>query len=104
MLQLGTDLALYIASNVRTNVRELEGALIRLMAYCSLTGAEISLQTAQQGAQEFHRFPGPQGHDRRHSESGGRASFGLRVTEIKPRATPGRSYFPGRSPCSWPSR
>src|SRR5712672_3861077 len=33
---LSTDLALYIASNVRTNVRELEGALIRLIAYCQL--------------------------------------------------------------------
>ena len=50
---LGTDLALYIASNVRTNVRELEGALIRLMAYCSLTGAEINLSTAQQVLKNF---------------------------------------------------
>ena len=50
---LTTDLALYIASNVRTNVRELEGALIRLMAYCSLTGAEINLSTAQQVLKNF---------------------------------------------------
>src|SRR5437660_5438280 len=50
---LSTDLALYIASNVRTNVRELEGALIRLLAYCSLTGAEISLATAQQVLKNF---------------------------------------------------
>jgi chromosomal replication initiator protein len=50
---LATDLALYIASNVRTNVRELEGALIRLIAYCSLTGAEISLITAQQVLKNF---------------------------------------------------
>ncbi|HWC20499.1 MAG TPA: chromosomal replication initiator protein DnaA [Terriglobales bacterium] len=50
---LPTDLALYIASNVRTNVRELEGALIRLIAYCSLTGAEITLSTAQQVLKNF---------------------------------------------------
>src|SRR4051812_2066707 len=50
---LPTDLALYIASNVRTNVRELEGALIRLMAYCSLTGAEVTLSTAQQVLKNF---------------------------------------------------
>jgi chromosomal replication initiator protein len=50
---LSTDLALYIASNVRTNVRELEGALIRLIAYCSLTGAEVSLATAQQVLKNF---------------------------------------------------
>ena len=52
-VSLSTDLALYIASNVRTNVRELEGALIRLMAYCSLTGAEINLATAQQVLKNF---------------------------------------------------
>jgi chromosomal replication initiator protein len=44
---LPTDVALYIASNIRSNVRELEGALIRLTAYVSLTGVELSLQTAQ---------------------------------------------------------
>jgi chromosomal replication initiator protein len=52
-VSLSTDLALYIASNVRTNVRELEGALIRLTAYCSLTGAEINLATAQQVLKNF---------------------------------------------------
>src|SRR5579875_1828558 len=38
---LPTDVALFIASNVRTNVRELEGALIRLIAWCSLHHVEI---------------------------------------------------------------
>ena len=45
---LPTDVALYIASNIRSNVRELEGALIRLTAYFSLTGGELNLQTAQE--------------------------------------------------------
>jgi len=44
---LPTDVALFIASSIRSNVRELEGALIRLMAYASLTGVDITLQTAQ---------------------------------------------------------
>jgi chromosomal replication initiator protein len=46
-VMLPTDVALYIASNIRSNVRELEGALIRLTAYVSLTGGELTLQTAQ---------------------------------------------------------
>jgi len=45
---LPTDVALFIASNIRSNVRELEGALIRLTAFASLTGSEINLQTAQE--------------------------------------------------------
>ncbi len=44
---LPLDVALFIASNVRSNIRELEGALIRLMAYSSLVGNEINLQNAQ---------------------------------------------------------
>jgi chromosomal replication initiator protein len=50
---LPTDVALFIAQNVRTNVRELEGAMIRLVAYCSLTGVEITLSTAQQVLRNF---------------------------------------------------
>ena len=50
---LPTDVALYIASNIRSNVRELEGALIRLVAYSSLTGAEITLPYAQQVLKNF---------------------------------------------------
>jgi chromosomal replication initiator protein len=47
-VHLPTDVALYIASNIRSNVRELEGALIRLTAYVSLTGGELSMATAQE--------------------------------------------------------
>jgi chromosomal replication initiator protein len=47
-VSLPTDVALFIASNIRSNVRELEGALIRLTAYSSLTGVEVNLQTAQE--------------------------------------------------------
>ncbi len=47
-VMLPTEVALFIASNIRSNVRELEGALIRVIAYASLTGGEINLQTTQE--------------------------------------------------------
>src|SRR5206468_12409355 len=50
---LPTDVALYVASNIRSNVRELEGALIRLVAQSSLIGAEITLPYAQQVRTHF---------------------------------------------------
>ena len=52
-VSLPTDVALYIASNIRSNVRELEGALIRLVAHSSLIGAEITLPYAQQVLKNF---------------------------------------------------
>ncbi|MCH7978760.1 MAG: chromosomal replication initiator protein DnaA, partial [Acidobacteria bacterium] len=45
---LPDDVALFIASKIRTNIRELEGSLNRLLAYSSLTGVEITLGMAQQ--------------------------------------------------------
>src|SRR6202162_2681797 len=47
-VQIPDDVAEYIARAIKSNIRELEGALIRLMAYASLTGAHIDLVTAQQ--------------------------------------------------------
>jgi chromosomal replication initiator protein len=47
-VRLADDVAEYIARSIKSNVRELEGALIRLIAFASLTGAEVNLATAQQ--------------------------------------------------------
>ena len=40
-------MATFLASCIRSNVRELEGVLIRLQAQASLSGAEISLELAK---------------------------------------------------------
>jgi chromosomal replication initiator protein len=45
---LADDVAIYIAGRIKSNIRELEGSLIRLVAYASLTGQEISLGLAQE--------------------------------------------------------
>jgi chromosomal replication initiator protein len=50
---LPTDVAIFIAQNIRSNVRELEGALIRLVAHSSLIGAEITLTYTQQVLKNF---------------------------------------------------
>ena len=47
LIPLPDDVALYIAGRIKLNIRELEGSLIRLIAYASLTGTEISLPLAQ---------------------------------------------------------
>jgi chromosomal replication initiator protein len=41
------DVLLFIAAHIKSNVRELEGSLIRLLAHSSLTGSEISVELAE---------------------------------------------------------
>jgi len=45
---LPDNVAIYIAGRIKSNIRELEGSLIRLIAYASLTGQEITLPLAQE--------------------------------------------------------
>ena len=46
--RLPEDVRTFIATKTKSNVRELEGALVKLVAYSSLTGAAINLPMAQQ--------------------------------------------------------
>ncbi|MCX6551018.1 MAG: chromosomal replication initiator protein DnaA [Acidobacteria bacterium] len=45
---LPDNVAIYIAEKIKSNIRELEGSLIRLIAYASLTGREVSISLAQE--------------------------------------------------------
>ena len=47
-IPLPDGVAMYIAGRIKSNVRELEGSLIRLIAYASLTGREITLELTQE--------------------------------------------------------
>ena len=44
---LPDSVAMFLASRIRTNIRELEGSLIRLIAYASLTGKPLTIELAQ---------------------------------------------------------
>jgi chromosomal replication initiator protein len=46
-IPLPDNVALYIAGKIKSNIRELEGSLVRLIAYASLKGHEITLPLAQ---------------------------------------------------------
>lgn len=47
-IALPEEVRIYIATKTKSNVRELEGALIKLIAYSSITSSPITLQMAQQ--------------------------------------------------------
>src|ERR1700744_4068954 len=79
---LPVEVAMFIAQNVRTNVRELEGALVRLIAWCSMHGVEITLPVTQQCLKQFIdtqvRKITIEAIQRAVSEQ-----FGMRVAELK---------------------
>jgi chromosomal replication initiator protein len=47
-ITLPEDVRIYIATKTKSNVRELEGALVKLVAYSSVTGTAVTLAMAQQ--------------------------------------------------------
>ena len=47
-IDLPDNVALFIASKIKSNIRELEGSLVRLVAYASLKGLSIGLDLAQE--------------------------------------------------------
>jgi len=52
-ISLPDNVSLYIASKIKSNIRELEGALVRLVAYASLHETEITLALAQDTLSEI---------------------------------------------------
>jgi chromosomal replication initiator protein len=46
-LELSDDIMTFLASRIRTNIRRLEGALIRVASYATLTGKKLNLETVE---------------------------------------------------------
>ena len=83
-VQLPSDVALFIASKIRSNVRELEGSLVRLLALSSLSGREVDIDLAKEVLREIFATDPPaptveaiQKHVAEH--------FNLKVAELKSR-------------------
>ena len=53
LLEVPAEVLSFIASRIQTNIRELEGALIRVAAYASLTRSEVTLELAEQVLQSL---------------------------------------------------
>ena len=52
-LSIPNDVLLYIANRIKANIRELEGALIRIVAYSSLTNKEINVDLASEALKDI---------------------------------------------------
>ncbi|MBM7624301.1 chromosomal replication initiator protein DnaA [Sporohalobacter salinus] len=52
-LEVPNEVIVYIANQIHSNIRELEGALIRVVAYSSLTNKEITVELAQEALKDI---------------------------------------------------
>ncbi|MEM9558271.1 MAG: chromosomal replication initiator protein DnaA [Acidobacteriota bacterium] len=90
--ELPDDVALFIARNVKSNIRELEGMLNRVVAFASLTGRAVTLELTKETLKEIlpqERSVGPAEIIKfvaRH--------YGLKVSEIKSRNNSKHIAFP----------
>jgi chromosomal replication initiator protein len=90
---LPDDVSLFIASSCNSNIRELEGAMIRVVAYASLSGQEITLDLARQTLSSLIASESPATT----AESIQKLVanyYKLRVKELKSRSNSHRISFP----------
>ncbi|MDD3852411.1 MAG: chromosomal replication initiator protein DnaA [Syntrophomonadaceae bacterium] len=58
-LNIPYDILDYIANYIESNIRELEGALIRLVAYATITNKPLNMDTAAEALKDILPPPGP---------------------------------------------
>jgi len=92
-VQLPAEVAEYIAKGIKSNIRELEGALIRLLAYASLVGREVTLSLAEEVLRNIFAQ-----HEKRVSieliQRRVGDHFGLRGTDLKVRSNSKAIAYP----------
>ena len=52
-LNVPNEVMVYVATKIKSNIRELEGALIRIVAYSSLTNREVSVDLASEALKDI---------------------------------------------------
>ncbi len=80
---LPDEIAFYIASKVKSNIRELEGSLVRLVAISSLRGVPISKMLAQDAMKNIIDSEQPEGLTLERIARAAASHFKLTVEEIK---------------------
>lgn len=82
-VSLPDDVAFFIAGKVKSNIRELEGSLVRLVAISSLRGLPISKMLAQDAIRNIAEDSQPAGITIEQIQKTVAARYRLRVEEIK---------------------
>ncbi|HQZ94701.1 MAG TPA: chromosomal replication initiator protein DnaA [Pyrinomonadaceae bacterium] len=82
-IRLDDDIAIYVAGKVKSNVRELEGSLVRLVAISSMKGVPITKQLAQESMKNILDAERPAGLTMDHIARTVASHYGMTVEELK---------------------
>ncbi|UMZ75187.1 chromosomal replication initiator protein DnaA [Natranaerofaba carboxydovora] len=94
-LELPNDVIVYIANQIDTNIRELEGGLIRVIAYSSLANKKITTETAKEALKDI--LPNKQQPKQITTENIQKTVahyFGLKVDDLKAKKRTRTVAFP----------
>ena len=99
-VRLADDVAYLIVSRIKANVREIEGSLTRMIAFCSLSGREMSIDVAQD---VLSKLWGDEEPSSRSNTSNARcpSSSVSHYPKCGPRTGQKPSRSAGRSLCIW---
>ncbi|HEY7112920.1 MAG TPA: chromosomal replication initiator protein DnaA [Thermoanaerobaculia bacterium] len=92
-VEVPNDVALFVAGTVKSNIRELEGRLNRVLAFASLTGKRLSVELAREtlkdivGTEETRAVPAE-------ILKSVASHYGLRVSDLKARSNAKPIAFP----------
>jgi chromosomal replication initiator protein len=92
--ELADDIAMYIAGKIKSNVRELEGSLVRLVAIASLKGLPLSKVLAQQSMKNIIDAEHPQGMTMERIERAVASYYKMTVEEMKSKSNSRSVSFP----------
>lgn len=93
-IDLPDEIAIFIASKIKSNVRELEGSLVRLVAISSLRGVPISKLLAQEAMKNIIDAERPEGLTMERIARAVAAHFKLTVEEMKSKNNSRAVAFP----------
>jgi chromosomal replication initiator protein len=90
---LPDNVALFIASKIKSNIRELEGSLVRLVAYASLKGQPLGIELAQEVLKNIIEEESS-GVTIEHIQRSVAGHFGLKVSDLKSKNNSRSIAFP----------
>jgi len=80
--EIPQDVAIFIASNIKSNIRELEGFLLRVIAYSSFTHRQINLEITKEVLKDF-TFDKTKNFNIENILKTVAGFYGIKVSEIK---------------------